>query len=33
MAHRFGFVDDEGELRGIISPGDNNQYTHLKKYS
>jgi hypothetical protein len=33
MAHRFGFVDDEGELRGIISPGDNNQYTHLEKYS
>lgn len=30
MAHRFGFVDEEGELKSIVSPGSNDQYTHLE---
>lgn len=32
MAHRFGFINNEGELQGIISPGSNSQYTHLEVY-
>lgn len=30
MANRFGFVNAEGELQGIVSPGSNNQYNHLE---
>ena len=30
MTNRFGFVNAEGELEGIISPGSDNQYNHLE---
>ena len=32
MAHNFAFVNSEGEIKGIVSPGSDGQYTHLKAY-
>ena len=32
MAHRFAFVDSEGELKGITSPGSDDQLVNLQLY-
>ena len=32
MAHRFAFVNSEGELKGIVSPGSDDQYVNLQSY-
>lgn len=32
MAHRFAFINSEGELKGITSPADDDQYVNLEKY-
>ncbi|MGB1974988.1 MAG: tail fiber assembly protein [Vibrio toranzoniae] len=32
MAHRFAFVNSEGELKGITSPGSDDQYVNLQSY-
>jgi len=32
MAHRFAFVNGEGNIHGIVSPGNNDQYVHLQSY-
>ena len=32
MAHRFAFVNAEGNIHGIVSPGSDDQYVHLNTY-
>ena len=32
MAHRFAFINSEGELKGITSPADDDQYVNLGQY-